>query len=256
MSHRRLTARIEADGNWLFRWRSFVPLALAPVALVALAEAARLESRFGDAYDQAWFLACLALSLSGLAIRWATVGFAPAGTSGRNTRGQRAEVLNTTGLYSLVRNPLYLGNFVAIIGVVMAMSVWWYVAIASLAYWLYIERVIAAEEHYLARKFGDDYAAWVARTPAFLPKLTGWRAPDAPFSARTVLRREYNGLMAVATAFLVQEAVLDLWFEHEPFGQWLVEDRAWVMVFAAAAVAFAVLRTLKKHTRLLHVPGR
>ncbi|MEQ9641953.1 MAG: isoprenylcysteine carboxylmethyltransferase family protein [Alphaproteobacteria bacterium] len=256
MLHRRLTARIEADGQWLFRWRSFAPLILTPVALVALAEAAKLESRFGDAYDQAWFLACLALSLSGLAIRWATVGFAPAGTSGRNTRGQRAEVLNTTGLYSLVRNPLYLGNFVAIIGVVMAMSVWWYVAIASLAYWLYIERVIAAEEAYLAGKFGRAYDDWMARTPAFLPKLSGWRSPTAAFSVRTVLRREYNGVMAIATAFLVQEAVLDLWFEHESLGEWLVEDRAWVMVFAIAAATFAVLRTLKKHTRLLHVPGR
>ncbi|MGB8874133.1 MAG: hypothetical protein WCC75_12145, partial [Desulfobaccales bacterium] len=43
-------------------------------------------------------------------------GLPPRGTSGRNTQGQVAETLNTTGIYSLVRNPLYLGNFLIWLG--------------------------------------------------------------------------------------------------------------------------------------------
>ena len=42
--------------------------------------------------------------------RWLS-GFAARNTSGRNTgQGQVADKLNTTGAYSLTRNPLYLGN--------------------------------------------------------------------------------------------------------------------------------------------------
>jgi protein-S-isoprenylcysteine O-methyltransferase Ste14 len=256
MRHLRLLDRIEADGRWLFRWRSYVPLVLAPVALVALAEAARLEGRLPPWFDEVWFLGCVALALLGLGVRWLAVGYAPAGTSGRNTQAQRAAVLNTTGMYSLVRNPLYLGNCIAILAVASAPAVWWFVALVGLAYWLYIERVIAAEEAFLAQRFGAAYAPWVARTPLFLPRLLGWRRPAERFCVRTVLRREYNGVMAVGTAFLVQELVLDLWFENESLSQWLVEDRLWVMVFATGTLAFVVLRTLKKHTRLLHVPGR
>jgi len=52
--------------------------------------------------DQVWEILCLAISLLGLGVRIVTVGYVPKGTSGRNTRGQKANVLNTTGMYSLV----------------------------------------------------------------------------------------------------------------------------------------------------------
>ena len=90
-----------------------------------------------------------------LAIRWVTIAFVPGGTSGRNTLGQRADQLNTSGMYSMVRNPLYVGNFVAILGVLICVKVWWLVAMFALLYWLYIERVIAVEEAFLEQKFGD-----------------------------------------------------------------------------------------------------
>ena len=32
-------------------------------------------------------------------------------TSGRNTHDQVADSLNTSGIYSIVRHPLYVGNF-------------------------------------------------------------------------------------------------------------------------------------------------
>ena len=51
------------------------------------------------------------ISFLGEAIRIFTVAYTPAGTSGRNTKQQLADTLNTTGIYSLLRHPLYLGNF-------------------------------------------------------------------------------------------------------------------------------------------------
>ena len=57
------------------------------------------------------------MSFFGLGIRVFTVGFTPKNTSGRNTAEQIADVLNTSGIYSMVRHPLYVGNFFMWLGI-------------------------------------------------------------------------------------------------------------------------------------------
>ncbi|MGC9453013.1 MAG: methyltransferase family protein, partial [Oceanipulchritudo sp.] len=51
------------------------------------------------------------------------------GTSGRNTKQQVAYSLNTTGFYSVVRNPLYLGNFFMYLGIALFTHHWWLVLV-------------------------------------------------------------------------------------------------------------------------------
>lgn len=52
------------------------------------------------------------VGLFGFLIRIYTIGFTPKNTLGRNTKEEQiAGELNTKGLYSLTRNPLYVGNF-------------------------------------------------------------------------------------------------------------------------------------------------
>lgn len=240
----------------LFRWRSFAPLLLLPVLLAALPNSAALNDRLGERWEDIWDGFSLVIAYGGLLLRCVTVGFVPGGTSGRNTRDQRATVLNTTGVYATVRNPLYLGNFIAMLGVILMAKTWWLVAIFGLAYWLYIERVVAAEEAYLSEKFGGAYLAWLRRTPAFLPRPGRWRRPALPFSPRTVLRREYNGVLALAGAFVVEEFLTDVVAGGEPVSAWLVSDIRWLALFAVSLAVFLVLRTLKKHTHLLDVAGR
>ena len=243
-------------GNFLFRWRSYLPLLLLPAFVAAGPESVRIEQALGNALSATWTGICIAVALLGVAIRVAVVGVVPAGTSGRNVDEQRAKHLNTTGLYSVVRNPLYLGNFVGLIGFVAATRVWWLVVIVSLVYWLYIERIISAEEEYLERLYGKKYVEWASMTPAFIPRLRGWIKPDLPFSWRTVLRREYNGLFALGTVFMLWSASVDLIVEHKSIDRYLHEDAALVALYLATLGAFVVLRFLKKHSRLLHEPGR
>ncbi len=170
--------RLARDGNFLFRWRSYVPLVLLPLILFALPEAERISAQIGHEAEHIVFYLAMLVSFAGLAIRWLTVAFVPPGTSGRNTLSQRADQLNTTGMYSILRNPLYLGNFIAMLGVLICIKVWWVIAIFALCYWLYIERVIAVEEAYLEQKFGDAYRAWTARVPAFIPRFANWAAAE------------------------------------------------------------------------------
>lgn len=251
-----ISEKLVNQGNFLFRWRSFLPLFLVFPALMGLSESAHFRDVYGETIEDMWVLVGFVVSILGLAVRWVTVGFVPGHTSGRNTKEQRAEVLNTTGIYSTVRNPLYLGNYLALLGVLISLKLWWLVLAASLAYWLYIERIIAAEEAFLTNKFGDAYLEWARKTPVFIPNFALWENPELTFSWKTVLRREYNGLMAVCTAFFVTELVADVLVDHEPLQLWLREDWPWVGGFAMAAVMFLTLRTLKKHTQLLRVQGR
>src|SRR4051812_39673395 len=99
------------QGQFLFRWRSLIPLLLLFPAIAALSQSAAIQITLGDTVEDCVVFASYLVSLSGLAIRWITIGFAAPGTSGRNTSEQRADTLNTTGMYSIVKNPLYFGNF-------------------------------------------------------------------------------------------------------------------------------------------------
>ena len=99
---------------------------------------------------------------------------APDGTSSRDTRALRAPSLNTTGMYSIVRHPLYLGAGLMWIGIAMSLRVWWLVAIVALAYWLYVERLMIVEEAFLAEQFPVEFPRWASRTRAFLPRPSDW----------------------------------------------------------------------------------
>ena len=132
------------SGHFFFRWRSYIPLLFIAPLILAFEESAYIESLVGDDIEDLWVLLCFIISLAGLAVRCFTVGFIPGSTSGRNTTEQRANFLNTTGMYSIVRNPLYLGNFIMILGVMLSIKVWWLALIFSLVFFIYMERIILA----------------------------------------------------------------------------------------------------------------
>jgi len=244
-----LREEFEATGNWLFRRRGYLPLLLFPLLLVA-ARGSTYPSE-DHRLDLAWEGVCLLLALTGLALRVATVGFVPRDTSGRNTRGQLAGSLNTSGFYSVVRHPLYLGNYLMWLGVALFPRSWWAPVIVSLVFWLYYERIMFAEEEFLRRKFGPLYTSWAAITPAFLPRLALWRRPGARFCLLTVLRREHSSLLALMASL----TVLEVASEHAYTGR-VVVDPVWGTALAATLVLCLAVRVVKHRTRLLHVEGR
>jgi protein-S-isoprenylcysteine O-methyltransferase Ste14 len=244
-----LREEFEATGNWLFRRRGYLPLVLFPLLLIA---AGRAGYPSGDhRLALAWEAGCLLLALGGLAVRAATVGFVPRDTSGRNTGTPQAESLNTSGLYSVVRHPLYLGNYLMWLGVALVPRAWWPPVIVSLVFWLYYERIMFAEEEFLRRKFGALYTAWAAVTPAFVPRPARWRPPEVRFSLLTVLRREHSSLLALIASLTVLEVATD----HAYTGR-LVLDPVWGTALGVTLVLCLAVRTVKHRTRLLHVEDR
>lgn len=244
-----ISTELHRQGNFLFRYRSFVPiLIVVPLgtALMRLTPAADMSQTLSW-----WAALCFGISISGLLLRALTVGFVPGGTSGRNTKQQRAMELNTTGLYSVVRHPLYVGNFLIWLGIVLTVSDFAVVALFVCAYSLYYERIMAAEELFLTEKFGADYETWARVTPAFLPRFSQWKRSQLKFSIKTVLRREYCAVLGITFAF----AAIDLAKHIMVEGRLLIEFR-WLAILLAGVVTFVVLRTLKKKTRCLHIEGR
>ncbi len=244
-----LKEEFERVGNWLFRWRSYLPLLLAGIILTGMEN---FEYPGNSHYwDRIWEIICLSISFFGLVIRSYTIGHAPKGTSERNTRSQEAESLNTTGMYSIVRHPLYLGNFFCWLGISMFPRVWLISVIFILVFWLYYERIMFAEEEFLRRKFAEKYEKWANQTPAFFPRPRNWVPNVLPFSLRNVLKKEYSGLFAVIVSFTFLEIIGDFFAEGE-----LELDPMWVAFFLGGMIVYLSLRTLKKKTSFLNVAGR
>jgi len=244
-----LREEFEDTGNWLFRWRSYLPLLVIGIFLLALQD---YEYPGHDqTVDQIWEAICLVISFFGLTIRILTIGYTPRGTSGRNTREQVADSLNTRGLYSVVRNPLYLGNFFMGLGLALFAHLWWLTLIYVLIFWLYYERIICAEEAYLRNKFGHEFLEWAERIPVFIPRFKQYRRADLPFSFKTVLRREYNGFFAVVMVMFLLETVGDI---HVRGG--FTVDTDWIVLVSTSFIIWIVLRSLKKYTHVLDVDGR
>ncbi|MGE5349753.1 MAG: methyltransferase family protein [Actinomycetota bacterium] len=243
-----LVHELEKSGNWLFRRRSWLPATiLVPVAVYILVIANRNVIYF----NYTWEIACILVSVAGELLRSYTVGYVPRNTSGRNVIEQMADELNTKGIYSVVRNPLYIGNFLMWLGPVMFLrSVWW-VFVFVLAYWLYYERIIFAEEQYLRRKFGEAYDTWAFRVKAVIPSFRRYVRADLPFSFRNVLKREHN---SIANLFVVF-ALLDLLRNISVTGRFYLEPM-YITLFVAALIFWAIVRYLVKRTRFLHVEGR
>jgi protein-S-isoprenylcysteine O-methyltransferase Ste14 len=244
-----LKEEFEKTGGWLFRWRSYLPLVVVALFLLAF-------RNFRYPYDSQalarfWETICLLISFIGLGIRIATLGFVPAGTSGRNTKGQVARVLNTTGMYSIVRHPLYLGNFFIWLGLSLFLRSFWFSSTIVLLFWLYYERIMFAEEHFLREKFGAEFSEWAERTPAFFPNIKKWQSLTMTFSLRTVLRKEYSSFFAIMVSFTVLKILGEL-FIHGRLGL----DRLWLVLFGISLIIYLVLRMLKKWTTVLNVEGR
>jgi protein-S-isoprenylcysteine O-methyltransferase Ste14 len=241
-----LEQHFERSGAWLFRWRGWLP-----VLLFALVIAGLNGFRYPDgsrSLNLLWSAACLALGLLGLAIRAWTVGHVPPRTSGRNTNEQVADTLNTTGMYSAVRHPLYLGNYLMWLSVALVPRSLWVPIVVTLVFWLYHERIMFAEEQFLKGKFGDEFLEWAARTPAFLPSFSHWVPARLPFSTRVALRREHTGLLGLVIAI---NAVIVLG-DRLVTGAWRLDPRCAATIAAALAI-YSITYLLKKTTRLLHV---
>jgi protein-S-isoprenylcysteine O-methyltransferase Ste14 len=243
-----LVHEFENSGNWLFRRRSWLPVFMIVAGVVIM----YISNRQAIIFDMRDELIFLGVSFLGELIRIVTVGYAPRNTSGRNTvAGQVADELNTTGIYSLIRHPLYLGNFFMWLGPVLFLRSVTFTIVFMLLYWLYYERIMFAEEQFLRRKFGEKYDKWSMKVAPFIPYSFNYVPSQLSFSLRNVLKREYNSFVNIFLIFIL----LDL-FRNFFLSEHFNVTAMWLYLTAGAIVIWAAIRTVHKSTKWLEVEGR
>ncbi len=256
-----LKQSLEKNGSFLFRYRGQIPLfvfilGLPFIYLTYFTDNYRwFDYIFGSGLPYFWAtisIVSILVSMLGLLIRAYTIGTTPRGTSGRNTKQQVAEQLNTKGIYSVVRHPLYVGNYLMWAGLLIFVANIYLFIIASLLYWIYYERIMFTEECYLERKFGEQFIHWSLGVPAFIPVFGKFVKGDVPFSFKAVLRREYSGLFAITLCFTLVDYVryyAYTLYEKLANPEWI---RPSLVCLLAMGLIMIVLRTLKHHSRVLY----
>lgn len=238
-----LQEELEKQGNFLFKYRGSLPILILIAALCVFAYQVKTQS-FPTYYQYL----CFAVSCFGLLIRVYAVGHTPKNTSGRNTKEQIADEINTTGIYSTVRHPLYVGNFFMWLGAALLTYHLWFILFFIAFYWLYYERIMFAEEQFLRKKFGDSYLVWASKTPAFIPAFSHFQKPKYPFSFKKIIRKEVNGILNIFIVFALFDAV-SYFIMNKSLG---ISDFFWISGVCITLIFYLILKVLSKSTNLLH----
>ncbi len=132
----------------------------------------------------------------GLALRsWA------AGILHKNSR------LTTVGPYSLIRNPLYAGSFLMMVGFCLLLNNIWDISLIVVPVTILYVVKVRQEEKLLAKLFPSEWPSYWQGTPRFIPRLArtdiraDWRL------SQWMRSREYQALGATLVALVA----LKLW---------------------------------------------
>lgn len=189
----RETTLLGRLGKSLYEWRIRLSLALVVVFMSLDVFARDLRPRNLLDHGDGKAMGGLALVLCGLAIRsWA------AGTL------HKMKSLTTDGPYRHMRNPLYFGSFLLIVG--FSLIVWdLFTALVLLLPMAAVYSVlISREEKMLAILFPDAWPGYAASTPRFFPYLPKLPTSSGWSLAQWRKNREYQALLGAAAfcAFL------------------------------------------------------
>ena len=183
-------------GAVLFRNRGWLPVPFFVVPLLAP----------GTQTAATWIVGALLVAL-GEGIR--LTGVAAAGTNTRR-RSRAVQRLVTYGIFGWMRNPLYVGNFLAWLGVVVASGVLWFLPVAALLFAIEYSLIVRFEEGVLESTFGGEYLAYKARTPRWLPRPPRV-AEHGPHAWGEAWRSEVSTLLqyvAMAGALVAKDLLL------------------------------------------------
>jgi protein-S-isoprenylcysteine O-methyltransferase Ste14 len=187
-------------GQFFFKYRDLLsPIVFATLVLSTKPHWFRGNPRSDMLLDGVGLL----LILIGLGLRAAVIGFAYIKRGGKDKQVY-ADALVTEGFFAHSRNPLYVGNYLTIIGLlVIDNSPWAYVigiAFYTLMYWT----IVLAEEDFLRGKFGAAYQDYCGRVNRFVLSFKGLSKSlaDMSYDWKRFIRKEYGTTFSCLTTVL------------------------------------------------------
>ncbi|MBV19985.1 MAG: hypothetical protein CL870_02680 [Cytophagia bacterium] len=222
-----ITDNQQKQGDFLFRYRGILPV---PIILGCILY------YFYDynPISNKQYIICLCISLSGLLIRILSVGFAYHKTSGKNTRKQIAESLNTSGIYSILRNPLYLANYLNWLGIILLLSNPILTIVITSIFIILYYKIILVEENFLNQKFKKEYKIYFSNTPRILPTFKNWTKPINKFNLLKSLINIKNGLLGISLIFFIINCI-----EKYNLGLKILNNN-WIFNFMLLSVLFYI----------------
>lgn len=183
-------------GEKLFRLRDYTPI---PIGIVALlyANPSEFSLIFG-----------VLVAFVGEIIR--AYGVAFIGTISR-TRSYSNGQLVSSGPFSVLRNPLYLGNLGLSLGISIMAGVWWIPLLVIAFFYAQYIPIVAWEEMKLTRIFGQEYTKYCVEVPnRWFPKISVFYRYDwcvRPDSWGPAIKSEKRTLTAIAFAVALMVAL-------------------------------------------------
>ena len=116
-------------------------------------------------------------------------------------------LLTQTGPYRHVRNPVYVGNILILLGCCFFAELFWSAPFVLLYAWCVYHFVVRYEEAHLLRKHGQAYVRFCEHTPRWVPRLSPGparkEAATTEWITRALVAEVHNLLLLVP--FLVKE---------------------------------------------------
>lgn len=120
------------------------------------------------------------------------------------------KVLTTSGPYAFVRNPIYIGNTIILLGLTVMSELLWFIPVTLIWAGVVYAFVVRYEEAHLLNKYGAAYATYLDRVPRWIPvvPVDGYVAQTGvvrQFFCRSV-RAELHCFLLILP-FLVKEVI-------------------------------------------------
>ncbi len=187
-------------GAWVFRQRSWLPVPLAIAILVG-----------GRSEGPGWqVLSGVLLAVVGEGLRLWSVRHI--GSISRTRSLTRLGPFIRSGPFRVMRNPLYVGNWLLWTGFTMAARSFWMLPVVWAVLAVQDRVIVQWEETRLRERFGAGYEQYLRDVPRWLPRPWAPRSPEPavvhPWSAVTIGERGTLGSIALGALLLYLRAAL------------------------------------------------
>jgi protein-S-isoprenylcysteine O-methyltransferase Ste14 len=224
---------------WVRRYRRYLPIPLVLLILMFLRPTAPLESLFLDTLTDLFGVGICAF---GQWIRmWAWGSNATVGKWGVRDRGP----------YKMMRHPLYAGNFLIVLGLLVVFHNLWAYLLLLLPFAYMYHTITNMEEKRLRRRFTEDYQEYREQAvPRFLPAVQNLGqaiGTTHPFGWGLAWRKEYESCCGWLAGVALLEAYQGICLRGWTQNWWYT--LTWGVLAGLIGLTSLVLRQWKKATR-------
>jgi protein-S-isoprenylcysteine O-methyltransferase Ste14 len=236
-----------AIGNFFFKYRNGLFIVLYLLLFIPTPPIFSRE-KFGEHYYLWPMIIGLFVTITGQAIRGATIGLAYIVRGGKDKKVYANELV-TQGIFNHCRNPLYVGNILMLLGVgVLANSLIYLVIVMPIFLFIY-QAIVLAEENFLRSKFGESFNTYCNRVNRWLinPIGLGKTFGTMEFKWRRWILKEYNTQFIWLTGILL---ILLFYYPHLTWNEPHIRNKVLTAGVVVLGSLYFWVRYLKKSGRM------